>query len=127
MDDESLFAHHARFRDDQDVPEGWYREGEQLAENTWAVDLDLFIEIAQDLPSWEALRGERLVLEVGDNEFEIDLPEDVTFDECWTLEGCGFFEPAPGVTEEQLAEAEEHDSDEELGRYGDLHVVPIVT
>ena len=127
MDDESLFAYHARFKADQEVPDGWYRDGERMAENAWVVDLDLFVEITQDAAAWEALRGQPFALEVGEEEYELQLPEDVTFEECWTLTKCGFFEPAPGVTEEQLAEAEDFDEDEELGRFGDLHVIPIVT
>ena len=126
MDDESLFAHHARFKADQEVPDGWYRQGESLGPTAWVVDLDLFIEITHDAATWEGLRGEALVLEVGETELELEIPDDVTFEEYWTLERCGLFEPAPGVTEEQLAEAEDHDEDEELGRFGDLHVIPII-
>ncbi|MDF1701182.1 MAG: hypothetical protein P1V36_08495 [Planctomycetota bacterium] len=126
MDDESLFAHHARFKTDGEAPEGWYREGETFAEGAWVVDLDLFVEITQGAEAWESLRGETIELAVGENEYEIDLPQDVTFDECWTLTGCGLFEPAPGVTEEQLAEAEDFGEDSELGRFGDLHVIPMV-
>lgn len=127
MDDESLFAHHARFKADGDAPDGWYREGEPLGSNAWAVDLDLFVEIEQPGEAWEALRGETMELAIGEEVFEIDVPADVSFEEIWTLEGGGLFEPAPGVTEEQLAEAEDFESDDELGRFGDLHVVPIVT
>lgn len=127
MDDESLFAHHARFKADEAVPEGWYREGEKLADAAWVVDLDLFVELTQPSAEWEALRGETIVLELGENEFELSLPDDVSFEEYWTLERCGLFEAAPGVTEEQLAEAEDHEQDDELGRFGDLHVIPIVT
>lgn len=127
MDDESLFAWHARFKADEEVPEGWYREGEALAENTWVVDLDVFVELDLTDADLDALRGATIGLTVGEDEFDIELPEDVTFEECWTLQGCGLFEPAPGVTEEQLAEAEDFDEDDELGRFGDLHVIPLVS
>ena len=85
MDDESLFAHHARFKADQEVPDGWYRQGESLGPTAWVVDLDLFIEITHDAATWEGLRGEALVLEVGETELELEITDDVTFEEYWTL------------------------------------------
>ena len=125
MDDESLFAMHARFKTGEDVPEGWYRAGEVMGEGSWVVDIDLFVEIELPAAEWVSLRGETMELVIGDDTFEVEVPEDVDFDEIWTLEGCGLFEPAPGVTEEQLAEAEDLDTDDELGRFGDLHIVPL--
>ena len=127
MDDDHLYALHARFKAGEALPDGWYREGEPLGEDAWAVNLDLFMEVSQDADAWQALRGKTFELEIGETVYEIDLPEDVSFEECWTLEGAGLFEPAPGVTEEQLAEAEDFAEDDELGRFGDLHVVPLVS
>lgn len=127
MDDESLFSVHARFKADEDVPEGWYRDGESMAENAWVVDLDLFVEVTMPATEWEALRGQTFDLGIGEDQLSLDIPEDVNFDECWLLPRCGLFEPAPGVTEDQLADAEEFEEDDELGRFGDLFVLPMIS
>ncbi len=127
MDDERLFALHAQFKADEEVPEGWYRDGEAMAENAWVVDIDLFVEVSMSAAEWEAVRGTTLDLGIGEDELSLDIPADVSFEECWHLPGCGLFEPAAGVTEEQLAEAEDFDEDDELGRFGDLFVLPIVS
>ena len=126
MDDESLFALHARFKAEQELPEGWYRAGEPLAEGAWVVDLDLFEEVALGAAAWEDVRGGVLQLAVGEDVFGVDVPEDAELDGCWTLTGAGLFEAAPGVDDEQLEEAEALGTLGELGRFGDLHVVPRV-
>jgi hypothetical protein len=125
MESETLFAMHARFRAGEPLPEAWYRAGEALDEGVWAVDLDLFVEVTLSEAAWEELRGGTLELALGDTVFEIEVPEDASFDEVWTLEGCGLFEPEPGTGEEQPDETQEAGTDE--GHRGDLHVVPVVS
>ncbi len=127
MDEESLFATHARFRADQEVPEGWYRAGEAMAPDAWVVDLDLFVEVKMDAAAWETVRGDVLQLAVGDTVLDLDVPADAALEACWELPGMGLFEPAAGVTDEELAEAEARDALAELGHCGALFVVPIVT
>ncbi|MDA1194737.1 MAG: hypothetical protein O2894_06095 [Planctomycetota bacterium] len=126
MDENTLYSLHARFKADHDVPEGWYRSGHPMDENAWVVDLDLFIEVTMKAEEWEALRGGPFALSIGEEEYEVELPADASLDECWVMPSCGLFEAAPGVTEEQLAEAEDFEEDTELGRFGDVYVIPIV-
>ncbi len=127
MDDESLFAAHARFKADQEVPDGWYRAGEVMDEAAWVVDLDLFVEVTMGIPAWEKVLGDVLQLAVGDTVFDLDVPDDATLEDCWVLPGMGMFEAAAGSTEAELAAAEEAGTLGEHGRCGDLHVIPIVT
>jgi len=126
MDDESLFALHARFKADQDLPPGWYRAGEALGEGAWVVDLDLFVEVCMDRAAWDEVRGDVLQLGIGDEVLDIDVPVDAEAEGCWTLPGAGLFEAAPGVDDEALAEAEAQGALADLGRFGDLHVIPVV-
>ena len=126
MDDESLFALHARFKADQALPDGWYRAGDALGEGAWVVDLDLFIEVALDEAAWGEVFGDVLQLAVGDEVVDLEVPADASLEDCWTLEGAGLFEAHAGVDEEALEEAEALGTLAELGRFGDLHVVPVV-
>ncbi len=126
MDDESLFAQHARFKADQEVPEGWYQAGEPMGSGAWVVDLDLFVEVRLDEASWAELRGDVLQLGIGDEVLDVEVPSDAEIEGCWTLPGAGLFEAAPGVDDEQLEEAEALGTLGELGRYGDLHIVPLL-
>lgn len=126
MDDESLFALHARFRADQDVPDGWYREGEPMGPGAWVVDLDLFVEVALDEAAWADVRGDVLELAVGDEVLDVEVPADAELEGFWTLPGAGLFEAAAGVDEAQLEEAEALGTLDQFGRYGDLHLIPLV-
>lgn len=127
MDDENLFATHARFKADQEVPDGWYRAGEAMDEAAWVVDLDLFVEITMSADEWEPVLGDVLQLAVGDTVLDLEVPDDATLEDCWVLPGMGLFEAAAGTTEAELAEAEEAGTLDQHGRCGDLHVIPIVT
>jgi len=119
--DKSIFEAHAGFIADQAVPRGWYRRGEPLAPGLWVVDLDVFLEVLLPASAWEALRGTTVSLRVEGEPLDLELPADVDFDECWTLPGAGLFEPEAGVQLEDL------DPDDDVpGRFGDLHVVPVV-
>jgi len=119
--DKSLFEAHADFLRDRPVPVGWYRRGASLGDGLFAVDLDVFQEVVLRGSEWAGLRGGSLPLQIQGEVFEVELPTDVSLEECWTLPECGLFEPEAGVRLEELEE------DEEVpGRFGDLHVIPIV-
>jgi hypothetical protein len=118
--EKSIFEAHADFLADRPVPVGWYRLGEPLGRSLWAVDLDVFLELVLPASAWETLRGKTVPLEIQGEAFEIDIPEDASLEECWTLSECGLYEAEPGVDIEDL------DEDEDLpGRFGDLHVIPL--
>lgn len=116
--DDALFQAHAAFVRGMEVPAGWYRCGERLAPDAWAVDLDVFVDLVLEREAWDAIRGTRVTLALLGEDLEVEIPEEAQADEAWTLEGAGLFEPAPGIDEDELAEDD--------GRYGDLHVVPYV-
>jgi hypothetical protein len=117
-DEDALFDAHARFKAGLEVPPGWYRQGERVGQDLWAVDLDLFLELRMRRKEWDALRGRRIELVVMDDALPVDLPADADPDEVFTLEGEGLFE------EDESAEAEGEEAP--LGISGDLHVIPIV-
>lgn len=117
--EDALFGEHARFRRSLPVAPAWYSRGRRLAQGIWAVDLDIFVELTLPRSDWAALRGQRFELQVLGEELVLDVPEDADFDEAWSLEGAGLFEPAPGEDPEDLDE-------ETPGRLGDLHVIPFV-
>jgi hypothetical protein len=118
--EDDLFEAHARFRAGLDVPEGWYRQGEQMAPGLWAVDLDLFLELDVRAKEFEALKGTTIALTVLDQPLEVDLPTDAEPDEVFTVEGEGLFVP-----DEEPEEGEEPEEDAE-GSAGDLHLIPRV-
>lgn len=122
-DEENLFRAHAAFIADKEVANGWYRMGDELAPDLWAVDLDLFLEVTLRRDEWSALTGRRLRLAILDEEIEVEVPLETDLGEIWTLEGAGLFEPEPGLTEEDL---ESLPAEEVRGTCGNLHVVPFV-
>ena len=75
-DEDALFEMHARFRDGQEVPEGWYRLGDPVEPGLWAVDLHLFLELELREKDWAPLPGTRLLLTLLGAPFEVDVPED---------------------------------------------------
>jgi hypothetical protein len=119
---DDLWRAHARFRLGEPLPAGWYRLGEPLAPGAWAVDDDVFVEVALPAAAWRALAGSTLALALGDERLEVEVPGLPAPDEVWTVEGAGLFEPDPGVEVEDLEEGD----DEVPGRFGDLHLVPVV-
>ena len=98
-----------------DVPRGWYRRGEELEPDVYAVELDLFVELRLRRPELERLRGTTLSLTVLGEPLEVDLPEDVEPGETLTVEGLGL---VAGDDEEAESEGEEE--------AGDLHLIPLV-
>jgi hypothetical protein len=126
-DEDALFEAHARFRAGLEVPAGWYRQGEPIAPGLWAVDLDLFLEVNLRPADWAPIPGTRLVLNVLDEPFEIDVPKDAQPDEVWTFEGEGLVEGDEDEDEdEDDADDEETDDDASAGLAGALHVIPVV-
>ncbi|MHC5009333.1 MAG: hypothetical protein ACYTG6_00105 [Planctomycetota bacterium] len=131
-DEDDLFEAHARFRGGLDVPAGWYRRGEHLGPDLWAVDLDLFLELHVPRSAWKDIPGSRLRLVVLERPLEIDVPEDAEPDEIWTFEGEGFSDRE----DEDESDADEADADEagddEAGDddasapVGALHIIPMV-
>jgi predicted Zn-dependent protease with MMP-like domain len=113
IDEDDLFDAHARFRAGLDVPPGWYRRGERMEKDVYAVDLDLFVELRLRRREFEALRGKTLRLSVLGDPVEVEMPGDADPDEVFTLEEEGLF-------------AEEEGGEEGEGEAGDLHVVPVV-
>lgn len=122
-DEDDLFEAHARFRAGLEVPPGWYRQGELVGPNLWAVDLDLFLELDLRRRDWERLPGTTLVLDVLDAPFEIDVPEDAEPSEIWTFEGEGLIE---GDEDEEEDESEEDEEEDPGAIAGALHVIPVV-
>ena len=107
-------------------PEGWYREGEAFGADAWVVDLDLFLEVTLDEAAWQEVLGDVLQLAIGDEVLDVDVPADADLEDVWTLPGAGLFEAHPGVDDEQIEEAEALGDLAEIGRFGDVHVVPVV-
>jgi hypothetical protein len=111
IDEDDLFDAHARFRAGLEVPRGWYRRGERMGKDVWAVDSDLFVELRLRRREFERRRGTTLRMTVLEEPVELDLPADADPDEVLTLEGEGLWEEA---------------ADGREGEAGDLHVVPVV-
>jgi hypothetical protein len=112
IDEDDLFDAHARFRAGLDVAPGWYRRGERMEKDVYAVDLDLFVELRLRQADFDGLRGRTLRLTVLGDPVEVEFPPDADPDETFTLEGEGL-----------LAEGE---ADEEDPEAGDLHLVPVI-
>lgn len=117
IDEDDLFDSHARFRADMEVAPGWYRRGHVVEKNVWAVDLDLFVEVAMRRKEFDALKGRTLTMKVLSEPVELEIPSDAQPDEIFTLEGSGLL---------QRAEDEDEDASTEDVPAGDLHVVPVV-
>jgi hypothetical protein len=115
IDEDDLFDAHERFRAGLEVPRGWYRRGEELEPDVYAVELDLFVELRLRRPELERLRGTTLSLTILGEPLEVDLPEDVEAGETLTVEGQGL---VAGDDEESESEGEEE--------AGDLHLIPLL-
>ncbi len=121
----ALYEAQAAWRLGQAPSAGWYRRGEALSPCAWAVDNDVFVEVAAPRAQWMKWMGSELALHVGGESLALSLPDPEALDEIWTIEGAGLFEPDPDVTLEELEEARD-DGGEVPGSFGDLHVVPVV-
>lgn len=119
-DADDLFEQHARFKAGLDTQPGWYRQGEPVGPRTWAVDLDLFVELPLRRAQFDALKGSAVTLQVLEGPLEIEVPADARPEEVFTVPEAGLFEP-----DEELAEGEEVDEDTP-GTAGDLHILPLV-
>lgn len=121
----ALYEAHAAWRLGQAPSAGWYRRGEALSPCAWAVDNDVFVEIAAPRAQWIKRVGSELALHVGGESLALSLPDPEALEEIWTIEGAGLFEPDPDVTLEELEDARE-DGGDVPGTFGDLHIVPVV-
>jgi hypothetical protein len=119
-DEDDLFEQHARFKAGLETEPGWYRRGERLGPDVWSVDLDLFVELTLRRAQFDAFRGKPLTLHVLGEPLEVQVPEDASPDEVFTVGEAGLFEP-----DEELEEGQEVDEDTP-GSAGDLHIVPRV-
>jgi hypothetical protein len=116
-DEDDLFEAHARFRAGMDVPPGWYRQGEKVADGLWSIDLDLFLELDVRKREWDRLLGTTVSLDVMGERIEVSIPADADPTEVFTVEGEGLFEEEEGEAPE---------GEQPSGWAGDLHIVPVV-
>lgn len=121
IDEDDLFDAHERFLAGLPVPAGWYRQGERMAEDVYAVEGDLFVELRLRRREWEDLKGKVFTAEILGEPFEAEIPEDAVPGEPLTYEGEGLLleddgEEGPG----------EERADGEGPASGDLHLIPIV-
>jgi hypothetical protein len=100
----------------------WYRRGERLAPGVYAVDADLFVDVALPRRNWERRVGAPLVLSVEGELIEVDVPCVPDGGEAWGLEGAGLFEPDPDL---DVADLENAGDEEVPGSFGDLHLLPV--
>jgi hypothetical protein len=145
IDEDDLFEAHARFRADLEVPPGWYRQGERLEPNVWAVDLDLFVELRLRRREFDALRGKTLKMTVLGEPLELELPSDADPEEVFTLEGEGLLADDTADDGEGHGHGHGHshgpntggkrggeppprgeEAEESPPEAGDLHLVPVV-
>lgn len=93
----------ARFYGDDELPDGWYRAGDRLESGVWRIGDDLFVELGIRGADLDGFRGKTLSLEILDETFEAEIPEDAEPDEFLTFEEEGI--------------------EREDGSYGNLHLV----
>lgn len=118
IDEDDLFDAHARFLQGLEVPAGWYRRGERLAPDVYAVELDLFVELRLRRPEWERLKGTVFETTVLNEPLEAEIPADAEPGKALTFEGEGL---AGEEREEEKGHGEEEDPE-----VGDLHLIPVV-
>jgi hypothetical protein len=106
IDEDDLFDAHARFDAGLPVPAGWYRAGERLEDDVYAVGDDLFVELRLRRRHFEALKGAVARLHVLGEPFEGRIPADAEPGRPIAFEGEGI------ATDD--------------GTAGTLHLVPVV-
>lgn len=122
-DEDDLFDAHARFREGLPVPPGWYRRGERLEPNVWAVEGDLFVEARLRRKEFDALRGKTLTMTVLGEPLEVEIPADAEPGEPLTYEGEGLLDDAESEGEGGDAP---RGASGQAPAAGDLHLVPVV-
>ncbi len=122
IDEDDLFDAHERFLAGLPVPAGWYRRGERMAEDVYAVEGDLFVELRLRAREWEALKGGTLAATILNEPFEAEIPADAVAGEPLTYEGEGLLLEEEGAPGEEESEGEGDDAP----AAGDLHLIPIV-
>jgi hypothetical protein len=144
IDEDDLFDAHQRFLAGLDAPKGWWRHGERLEPNVYAVEGDLFVELRLRRAEFDARRGKPVALTVLDEPFEAEIPADCEPGEILTFEGDGLVADADdgedgGGHEHKNAHSHAHgrnadpkaraaaresdDNDDEAPDAGDLHLV----
>jgi hypothetical protein len=89
IDEDDLFDAHQRFLSGLETPKGWWRRGERLERDVYAVESDLFVELRLRRREFEARRGTTVQLSVLGEPFEAEIPKDVKPGEILTFEGDG--------------------------------------
>jgi len=89
IDEDDLFDAHQRFLTGLEAPKGWWRRGERLERDVYAVENDLFVELRLRRKEFEARRGKTISLGVLGEPFEAALPDDAEPGEILTFEGEG--------------------------------------
>ena len=119
IDEDELFDAHQRFLAGLEAPPGWYRQGERLEPDVYAVETDLFVELRLRPDELKRRRGKPLRLVVLGEPFEAEIPEDAEPGAILTFEGEGLLDDdGEGADESPPAEG---DLAERGG--GDLHLV----
>jgi hypothetical protein len=111
-DEDDLFDAHQRFRAGLSSPPGWWRRGERLEDDVYAVEDDLFVELRLRRADFEARRGTTVTLDVLGEPFEADVPKDA-------VPGRILSFPGEGLADDDA------DAQDEPGA-GDLHLVLVV-
>ncbi len=114
VDDDDLFDAHQRFLAGLETPPGWWRQGEEVGEGVYQVELDLFVELRLRRREFERLRGTTVSLSVLDEPFEAELPSDAAAGDILTFAG-------EGCLPETEDDNDDEDRDEEGA--GALHLV----
>jgi len=116
IDEDDLFDAHQRFLAGLETPPGWYRQGERLEPDVYAVECDLFVELRLRPGELARRRGTTLRMKILGEPFEAVIPKDASLGETLTFEGEGLL--ADGA--EERAEPETGAASPEAG---DLHLV----
>ncbi len=103
-DEDEMQALLYRFNADEDLEEGWYRLGEEMEEDVWRVADDVFFELRLRPADLDRLRGGLAELEILEEPFDLEVPEDIEFGDTLSFDGEGLERPGGSG-------------------YGDLHVV----
>ena len=100
-DDEDDALH--RFYHGEEMPDGWYRAGEELEPDLFRIGDDLFLELRLRDADLESILGREIELFVLDEPFMAEIPDDLSPGEILTFTGEGLERPGGG--------------------FGDLHLV----
>jgi hypothetical protein len=128
IDEDDLFDAHQRFLTGLETPKGWWRRGERLERDVYAVEDDLFVELRLRRADFEARRGKPVELTVLGEAFEAEIPKDAEPGEILTFEGDGLLVDDEHDGSSHAHGRHEHPkrpapAGEDLPEAGDLHLV----